>query len=117
MVELEIEKTAVWMSRYFVSPLVVARHERKRYTSGAESRRTTYEIYLVDERRGRAMVHGLTVEEALSLAAFILLTADASDMSDDYRMRLRNAAAMVLSEARHVMREAIPRDVYEGWQA
>jgi hypothetical protein len=115
MVELEVEKTAVWMSRYFVSPLVVARHERKRYESGNETRRTTYEIYLVDERRGRAMVHGLTVEEALSLAAFILLTADASDMSEDYKMKLRRAANEVLSEARYVMQESIPKDAREGW--
>ena len=115
MVELEIEKTAVWMSKYLLSPIVVARHERKRYESGSESRRTTYEIYLVDERRGRAMVRELAVEEALSLAAFILLTADASDMSDDYKMKLRRAAREILSEARHVMWESIPRDAREGW--
>jgi len=115
MVELEIEKTAVWMSKYLLSPIVVARRERKRYESGSESRRTTYEIYLVDERRGRAMARGLAVEEALSLAAFILLTADTSDMSDDYKMKLRRAAREILSEAKHVMWESIPRDAREGW--
>jgi len=115
MVELEIEKTAVWMSRYFVSPLVVARRERREWSSGSVTQRTTYEVYLVDERRGRAVVHGLTVEEALSLAAFILLTADASDMSDDYKMKLRKAANEILSEAKHVMWESIPRDAREGW--
>jgi len=114
-VELEIEKTAVWMSKYLLSPLVVARHERKRYESGNETRRTTYEVYLVDERRGRAMVRELTTEEALSLAAFILLTADASDMPDDYKLKLRRAAGEILSDARHVMRESIPKDVHEGW--
>jgi hypothetical protein len=111
----EIEKTAVWVPEYVASPLIVARHRRKRYEGGSETRRTDYDIYLIDGRRGRAMVQGLTVEEALSLAAFILLTADASDMSEDYRMKLRRAAAMVLSEAKHVMWEAIPRDAREGW--
>jgi hypothetical protein len=115
MVVEKVEKTAVWMPKYFNSPIVVARRERREWDGGSETRRTSYEVYLVDERRGRAMVQGLTVEEALSLAAFILLTADASGMSEDYRLKLRNAAAMVLSEAKHVMWEAIPRDVHEGW--
>ncbi|MCC6065880.1 MAG: hypothetical protein LM576_07855 [Thermofilum sp.] len=115
MVAKEVEKTAVWVPEYVSSPLIVARHRRKRYESGSEARRTSYEVYLIDERRGRAMVQELTVEEALSLAAFILLTADDSDMGDDYRMKLRNAAAVVLSGARHVMLEAIPRDAREGW--
>jgi len=115
MVVEEVEKTAVWVPEHVASPLVVARHRRKRYESGSEARRTDYEIYLIDERKGRAMVQGLIVEEALSLAAFILLTADADDMSDDYRMKLRRAANEILSEAKHVMWESIPRDAREGW--
>jgi hypothetical protein len=115
MVVEEVEKTAVWMPKYFNSPIVVARRERREWSSGSVTRRTGYEVMLFDERRGRGMLNGLTVEEALSLAAFILLTADASDMSDDYKMKLRKAANEILSEAKHVMWESIPRDAREGW--
>ena len=115
MVVEEVEKTAVWVPRYFNSPIAIARREKRRYESGSETRRTTYEIVLFDERKGRGLLNGLTVEEALSLAAFILLTADADDMSDDYRMKLRRAANEILSEAKHVMWESIPRDAREGW--
>jgi len=111
----EVEKTAVWVPRYFNSPIAIARQEKRRYESGSETHRTTYEIILFDERKGRGLLNELTVEEALSLAAFILLTADADSMSDDYRMRLRRAAREILSEAERMVWVNIPKDAYEGW--
>ncbi|MCC6050152.1 MAG: hypothetical protein LM580_05570 [Thermofilum sp.] len=122
MGEEELEKTAAWAPKYPSSPMrpssliVVARRWRRKESESKLERFTFYEIILLDERKERGTARVLWADDALSLAAFILLTADKWDMSDDCRRKLREAARVVLSEAERIIDvAAIPEDVREGW--
>jgi hypothetical protein len=116
MGEEELEKTAVWVSKYLSSLIVVAQRWRREEPKSEPQHYTRYEIILFDEKKERGKAQVLSANEALSLAAFILLTADCEDMSDDYRRKLREAAREVLSGAKYIRYAAvIPEDVREGW--
>jgi len=110
-----VEKTAVWMPRIIGSPVVIAKKEVRECETGNKVWDTKYKVIVIDERRGRAMTEMLLADEALSLAAFILLTADHDRMPEEFREKIRAWGKEILSEGEPVEREDVPSDVYEGW--
>jgi hypothetical protein len=111
----DVEKTAVWVRRLTGSPMVLAARTSREWGSGEVVKHTYYDIIIIDEKRSRAMAERMLADEALSLAAFILLTADDSEMPEEFREKIRSWGKEILSKGKPVEWENIPRDAREGW--
>jgi hypothetical protein len=111
----DVEKTAVWVRQLTGSPMVLAARTSREWSSGEVVRHTYYDIVIMDEKRSRAMAERLLADEALSLAAFILLTVDDDEMPKEFKEKIRAWGKEILREGKPVELEGVPRDVCEGW--